>query len=56
MVRRYQCRHSRLTYDVAAAQQLMAEAGMPGGLVLTLVGTPEGFVNKEQICQAVTAM
>jgi peptide/nickel transport system substrate-binding protein len=46
----------RLPYDVAAAQKLMAEAGVPGGLALTLVCTPEGYVNEEQICQAVTAM
>jgi peptide/nickel transport system substrate-binding protein len=46
----------RLPHDVPAAQKLMAEAGVPAGMQLTLVCTPEGYVNEEQICQAVTAM
>jgi peptide/nickel transport system substrate-binding protein len=46
----------RLPYDLAAAKKLMAAAGVKDGLALTLVCTPEGYVNEEQICQAATAM
>ncbi len=34
----------------------MAEADVPDGFGLTLVCTPEGYVNEEQICQAVASM
>jgi len=46
----------RLPFDLAAAKQLMVAAGVPDGLTLTLVCTPEGYVNEEQICQAAVAM
>ena len=46
----------RLPYDLAAAKRLLAEAGVPDGLQLVLVCTPEGYVNEEGICQAATAM
>jgi peptide/nickel transport system substrate-binding protein len=46
----------RLPYDLAAAKKLLAEAGVPEGMTLSLVCTPEGYVSEEQICQAATAM
>lgn len=47
---------TRLPYDLAKAKQLIAAAGVPDGTALTLVCTPEGYVNEEQICQAAVAM
>jgi peptide/nickel transport system substrate-binding protein len=46
----------RLPFDLAAAKRLMAEAGVPEGFAITLVCTPEGYVNEEQICQAAATM
>ena len=46
----------RLAYDPEAAKKLLAEAGYANGFAFSLVCTPEGYVNEEQICQAATAM
>jgi peptide/nickel transport system substrate-binding protein len=46
----------RWPYDVAAAKQLMAEAGYPEGFELVMDCPNDRYVNDEEICQAVTAM
>ncbi len=46
----------RLPYDPAAAKALLAAAGVPEGTAMTMLCTPEGYVNEEQICQAAVAM
>ena len=46
----------RLPYDPAAARALLAAAGVPEGTAMTMVCTPEGYVNEEQICQAAVSM
>ena len=46
----------RLPFDLVAAKRLMTEAGVPDGFSMTLVCTPEGYVNEEQICQAAAVM
>jgi peptide/nickel transport system substrate-binding protein len=46
----------RWPYDVAAARQLMAEAGYPEGFELTMDCPNDRYVNDEEICQAVTGM
>jgi peptide/nickel transport system substrate-binding protein len=46
----------RLPYDPDAAKRLLKEAGIPDGFAFTLVCTPEGYVNEEQLCHAATAM
>ena len=46
----------RWPYDVAAAKQLMAEAGYPDGFELVMDCPNDRYVNDEEICQAVTAM
>ncbi|MBS0561997.1 MAG: ABC transporter substrate-binding protein [Proteobacteria bacterium] len=46
----------RLPYDPDAAKRLLKEAGVPDGFALTLICTPEGYVNEEQICEAAAAM
>jgi peptide/nickel transport system substrate-binding protein len=47
---------TRYNYDPAAAKQLLAEAGYPGGFGVTLDCPNDRYVNDEAICQAVTAM
>jgi peptide/nickel transport system substrate-binding protein len=47
---------TRLPHDLDAAKRLIAEAGVPEGVALALVCTPEGYVNEEQLCQAAAAM
>ena len=47
---------TRWPYDVAAAKQLMAEAGYPEGFELVMDCPTDRYVNDEEICQAVTAM
>ncbi len=44
----------RWPYDVAAAKQLMAEAGYPDGFELVMDCPNDRYVNDEEICQAVT--
>lgn len=44
------------SYDVNAAKSLLAEAGYPDGFELGLECPNEGYVNGEQMCQAVAAM
>jgi peptide/nickel transport system substrate-binding protein len=46
----------RLPYDPEAARRLLKEAGVPDGFAFTLVCTPEGYVNEEQLCQAAVSM
>ena len=46
----------RWPYDVAAAKQLMAEAGYPEGFELVMDCPNDRYVNDEEICQAVAAM
>jgi len=45
----------RLPYDVAAAKQLLAEAGYPQGFTLTMNCPNDRYVNDSRICQAVAA-
>ncbi len=46
----------RWPYDVAAARQLMTEAGYPSGFDLVMDCPNDRYVNDEEICQAVAAM
>ena len=46
----------RHPYDVAAARQLMQQAGYPDGFALTMDCPNDRYVNDEEICQAVAAM
>jgi peptide/nickel transport system substrate-binding protein len=46
----------RLPHDPAAARQLLAEAGYPGGFEVTLDCPNNRYVNDEEICIAVAAM
>jgi peptide/nickel transport system substrate-binding protein len=46
----------RPAYDVAAAKQLLAEAGYPEGFSVGLDCPNDRYVNDERICQAVAAM
>ncbi|SDE51580.1 ABC transporter substrate-binding protein [Ruegeria marina] len=42
--------------DPEAAKALLAEAGYPDGFDLILVCASDGFVNEEQLCQAIASM
>jgi peptide/nickel transport system substrate-binding protein len=44
------------TFDLAAARQLLADAGYPDGFHLTLNGPNDRYVNDDAILQAVAAM
>jgi peptide/nickel transport system substrate-binding protein len=46
----------RYPYDVAAAKQLLAEAGYPNGFEVMLDCPTDRYQNDEKICQAVSAM
>lgn len=46
----------RFPYDLAAAKQLMTEAGYPDGFTLPMDCPSGSFINDEQICQAVVGM
>jgi peptide/nickel transport system substrate-binding protein len=46
----------RWPYDVAAAKQLMAEAGYAEGFDLVMDCPNDRYVNDEEVCQAVSAM
>jgi peptide/nickel transport system substrate-binding protein len=46
----------RWPYDVAAAKQLMADAGYAQGFDIVLDCPSDRYVNDDQICQAVTGM
>ena len=46
----------RLSYDPAAAKQLLADAGYPNGFRFAFVCSNDDYINEEQICQAVAAM
>lgn len=48
--------HKRLPYDVAAAQQLLADAGYKEGFEVDFACPNNRYINDEQICQAVTSM
>ena len=47
---------TRPGYDPAAAKALLAEAGYPQGFRFAFVCANDGYINEEQICQAVAAM
>ena len=47
---------ARLPFDIAAARQLMAEAGYAGGFEVTLDCPNNRYINDERICQALAAM
>ncbi|WP_136616594.1 MULTISPECIES: ABC transporter substrate-binding protein [Mesorhizobium] len=47
---------SRLPYDPDAAKKLLAEAGYPNGFSFSFVCENDGYVNEEEICQAVSSM
>jgi peptide/nickel transport system substrate-binding protein len=46
----------RLPYDPAKARELLAAAGFPNGFTFNLNCMNDGYVNEEEICQAVAAM
>jgi len=46
----------RLPFDLEAAQALLAEAGYPEGFSFVFNCMQDGYVNEEQICQAITSM
>jgi len=48
--------HRRFPHDVEAAKQLLAQAGYPEGLELTMDCPNNRYINDEEICQAVVAM
>ena len=45
-----------LAVNAPAVRQALAAAGVPEGTTMTMLCTPEGYVNEEQICQAAVAM
>ncbi|MBV8501684.1 MAG: ABC transporter substrate-binding protein [Paucibacter sp.] len=47
---------SRLPYDIAAARQLMAQAGYADGFEVTLDCTNNRYINDEKICIALASM
>ncbi|WP_291019511.1 ABC transporter substrate-binding protein [Hydrogenophaga sp.] len=48
--------HKRYPFDVAAAQQLLADAGYKDGFEVDFACPNNRYINDEAICQAVTAM
>jgi peptide/nickel transport system substrate-binding protein len=46
----------RPSFDAEAAKKLLAEAGYPTGFRFAFVCENDGYINEEQICQAVAAM